>query len=354
MLADPRVRQWSHGGKGVGSQGDGCVQFVARGLEERRELGAYLAETYGMDCFDLDLVPPKAVRKAVIPAAGLGCMMYPATKAVRRELFPVVTPDGVCKPVILSAVEEALAAGIEEIAIVVRPGEKELFRTLFLEPPAPDYADRVPAEARPYLAGLGEMGRAITLIVQEEPLGFGHAILCAREWSEGDPVLVLLGDHLYVSTAAASASRQLVDAYAEHRCPIVGVCPTPSGDIGSYGTFAGTWNDDERRVLAIAQVAEKPTEEYARHHLRTEGLPETTFLCTYGQYVIDDTVFACLAELAAANDDLDLTTALRAVRKQGALLGLVVEGRRYDAGRPEAYLASLTAYARGKGDGQES
>jgi UTP-glucose-1-phosphate uridylyltransferase/galactokinase len=348
VLADSRIEQWAFGGKGVGSQGDGCVQFVVRGEEERQALANYLHETYGMDCFPLDLVPPKAVRKAVIPAAGLGSMMYPATKAVRRELFPVVTPDGICKPVLLSAVEEALAAGIEEIAIIVRPGEQDLFRTLFQTPPAPAYAAHVPNEARPYLDGLSEIGESVTLITQEEPLGFGHAIACAQDWAEGEPVLVLLGDHLYITTGDQTASRQLVDAYAEHRCPVVGLARASSADVAHYGTFAGEWDDDGHRLLTINEVAEKPTEDHARRHLRTRSLPEGQFLCAYGQYVIDAGVFACLQELINTGcESVELTTAFRLARQAGNVLGVVVDGERHDAGRPETYIASLVAYAGG-------
>lgn len=347
VLADPQIATWAYGGKGVGSQGDGCVQFVARGEAEREALAGYLAEAYGMDCFPLDLVPPKAVRKAVIPAAGLGSLMYPATKAVRRELFPVITPDGICKPVLLSAVEEALAAGIDEIAIIVRPGEEDLFRALFKTPPAPDYASRVPSEARPYLSGLCEIGQNITLITQDQPLGFGHAVACAKAWADGEPVLVLLGDHLYIDQGAHTASQQLVDAYAEHRCPIVGLAQTASADVAHYGTFAGEWDEAAAGLLTINEVAEKPTEDHARRHLRTRNVPEGRFLCAYGQYVIDSTVFACLDRLVAAGGDtVELTTAFRLARQQGKVLGLAVNGERHDAGRPETYLASLTAYAR--------
>lgn len=351
VLADPQIAVWSHGGKGVGSQGDGCVQFVARGGEEREALAAYLETTYGMDCFPLDLVPPKAVRKAVIPAAGLGSLMFPATKAVRRELFPVVTPDGICKPVLLSAVEEALAAGIEEIAIIVRPGEEELFHALFKAPPAPDYAARVPSEARPYLAGLCEMGERITFIVQDRPLGFGHAVACAREWAEDEPVLVLLGDHLYIATDGESAGRQLVNAYGEHRHPLVGLARAPLADVAHYGTFAGDWDDSSPGLLTIREVAEKPTEDHARRHLRTQGLPEGHFLCAYGLYVVDQQVFACLDRLVAAEGDaIELTTAFRLARQEGPVQGLILAGERHDAGRPETYLSSLAAYARGGRD----
>jgi UTP--glucose-1-phosphate uridylyltransferase len=301
-----------------------------------------------MDCFPLDLVPPKAVRKAVIPAAGLGSMMYPATKAVRRELFPVVTPDGICKPVLLSAVEEALAAGIEEIAIVVRPDEEELFRTLFKTPPAPAYAAHVPNEARPYLEGLGEIGNSITFITQDEPLGFGHAIACTHEWAEGEPVLVLLGDHLYITTGDQTASQQIVDAYAEHRCPVVGLARASSADVAHYGTFAGEWDNGDGRQLTINEVAEKPTEDHARRHLKTKNLPEGQFLCAYGQYVIDSTVFDALQKLKeTCSESIELTTAFRLARQTGNVLGLVVTGERHDAGRPETYIASLTAYAQG-------
>ena len=124
VLADPRVDEWAYGGKGVGSQGDGCVQFICRSPAARDALAVYLQNAYGMPCFELDITRPVSVRKAVIPVAGLGTRMFPYTKAVPKTLLPVVTPDGVAKPVIQVIVEEALSAGVEEIALIIQPEDE--------------------------------------------------------------------------------------------------------------------------------------------------------------------------------------------------------------------------------------
>ncbi|NLF19716.1 MAG: GHMP kinase, partial [Lentisphaerae bacterium] len=182
VLADERVRALSYGGKGVGSQGDGCVQLVARGDDERRQLAAYLEATWGMECYDLDLEPPRLVRKAIIPAAGFGTRMFPATKAVKKEMLPLVTPAGECKPILLAIVEEALEAGIEEIAIIVRAGDEPFYEHFFRDLPAPEHYRKLSEKARQACHDLAEIGRRITFIPQREQLGFGHAVYCARDW----------------------------------------------------------------------------------------------------------------------------------------------------------------------------
>ena len=127
----------------------------------------------------------------------------------------------------------------------------------------------------------------------------------------------------------------------------MGLAQAASADVAHYGTFAGEWDEAAAGLLTINEVAEKPTEDHARRHLRTRNVPEGRFLCAYGQYVIDSTVFACLDQLGAAGGEaVELTTAFRLARQQGKVLGLAVKGERHDAGRPETYLASLTAYAR--------
>jgi mevalonate kinase len=131
VLADARVAQWAHGGKGVGSQGDGCVQFICKSGDARKALAEYLGREYGMPCFELDIRRPVSIRKAVIPVAGLGTRMFPYTKAVPKTFLPVVTPEGVAKPVIQAIVEEALSAGAEEVALINQPEDEGRFRSYF-------------------------------------------------------------------------------------------------------------------------------------------------------------------------------------------------------------------------------
>lgn len=352
VLADATVRRLSYGGKGVGSQGDGCVQFVARGQAERDSLAAYLNSQYGMACYPLDLLPPKVLRKAVIPAAGLGTRMFPATKAVKKEMFPVVTPDGVCKPIIQTIIEEAIDAGAEEIAIIVRPEDEAVFADYFA-PVADAYYERLPEAARQQSRVLAEIGQRLTFIHQKEAMGFGHAVYCAKDWVGDEPFLLLLGDHIYSSHTTLSCAAQLLDAFTRHgRKSIVSLYTAPGTEVHHYGTVTGTWLDEQQKVLALSEFAEKPSLAYAREHLAVPGLGEDLFLCVYGQYILTPEIFTILgkhiAEGVRQRGEIQLTTALDVLREQEGMLGFLVAGDHYDTGQPFAYLQSLQDYGRGK------
>lgn len=355
VLGDPRVAELTYGGKGVGSQGDGCVQFVARGEAQRRELARHLAETYRMDCFDLDLAPPQAVRKAVIPAAGFGTRMFPASKAVKKELFPVVTADGIAKPIILAIVEEAVAAGIESIAIIVKPGDEALFDAFFREPLAPEHYYHLSEAHRRYWARLQEMGERITYIPQAEQAGFGHAVNCAAEWVGNEPFLLMLGDHLYVSDTDVPCARQLVAAYeAGDKVSVVGVYVAPGEEVCHYGTIAGVPVGDQDLLYQVAEFAEKPSLDYARQNLTTPGLPEDAFLCIYGQYILEPEIFGFLQSQIAGDQreggEIQLTTALESMRKASGIMACRIAGQHYDTGLPGPYVRTLQAvFAKGRG-----
>jgi UTP-glucose-1-phosphate uridylyltransferase/mevalonate kinase len=351
VLADPRVQELSYGGKGVGSQGDGCVQLVARGAAERDVLTGYLREAYGMDCYDLDLKPPKLVRKAVIPAAGFGTRMFPETKAVKKEMLPLVTPDGQCKPILLAIVEEAIDAGIDEVAIVVRAGDEGFYEQFFRDLPTPEHYNKLPEKARKACHALAEVGRRITLIPQAEQLGFGHAVQCAREWVGNEPFLLLLGDHIYASDTDRSCARQVLDAFhAGGQISVVGAYMAPAEEVCHYGTMAGEWLGPDKTLANVTEFAEKPSADYARAHLGTAGLPEDHFLCVYGQYVLTPRVFEHLQRQIETNQrqagEIQLTTALDALRQDEGLLTFVVQGQHYDTGLPVAYLHSILSYYR--------
>ena len=348
-LADPEVQALVFGGKGVGSQGDGCVQFVARDEAARDTLAAYLSATYGMTCFPLDLRPPRAVTKAVIPAAGFGTRLFPATKAVKKELFPLITPTGEAKPIIVAIIEEAIRSGIEEIALIIQPDDEALFRELFHTMPPPELYNRLPERARQACHELQQIGERVTLITQDEQEGFGHAVLCARDWVGDAPFLLLLGDHIYLSTTQVPCARQLIDAFEAHdQRSVVGLYVAKASTVSNYGTVTGTWADDDKRVLEIGELAEKPSIDYARHNLVTPGLGRDRFLCVYGQYVLTPTVFAKLQEAVDNNQrqagEIQLTTALEAVRRDTGMLGCVVQGEHFDTGLPATYLRSIMAY----------
>lgn len=358
VLADRDVQSLVFGGKGVGSQGDGCVQFVCRGALEREQLTGLLEERYRMDCFPLDLNPPRAVRKAVIPAAGFGTRMFPASKAMKKEFFPVVTPDGVAKPIIQTIVEEAVAAGIEEVAIIIRPEDRDAFEDFFHLPLTAEHYNRLPAPLKRQARDLEALGELVTFLEQTEQAGFGHAVYCAHEWVGDQPFLLMLGDHIYASNSEVVCARQLVDVFAENpQRSAIGLYVADADEVSHYGTVTGQWSDRERGLLEVSELAEKPTLDYARNHLVTPGLDTDRFLCVYGQYVLTARIFDLLGEDVRGDNrsrgEIQLTTALETLRETEGISGLLVDGQHFDTGLPEPYtrtLAEFHAHSRLSGD----
>ncbi len=350
VLKDPKIRPWIFGAKGVGSQGDGCVQFLARSPQARDRLAQYLAHEYGMDSFPLDLTPPKAVRKAVIPVAGFGTRMFPASKAIKKELFPVVGPDGVARPALLAIIEEAIEAGIEEIALVVRPEDAPVFHNFFSRSLPPRRLHHLPERLRPWNERIEAIGKHITTIPQEAQEGFGHAVYCAREWVGDEPFLLLLGDHLYRSDTPESCARQLLTAFEKNgKRSMVGVYVAGPDEVEHYGAVTGAWCDPGQRLLEIAEFAEKPSLDYARNNLVAAGIGGDRFLCVNGQYVLSPAIFEYLEKQIAGdireNGEIQLTTALEAMRRAEGVFGYRVRGRHFDIGLPSAYVATLQAFA---------
>jgi UTP-glucose-1-phosphate uridylyltransferase/mevalonate kinase len=335
------------GGKGVGSQGDGTAQFICRSAEDQQAVIQILESNLGMPGLRLTITPQQKVRKAVIPAAGFGTRLFPASKATKKELFPIVDRDGIAKPAILIIVEEALEAGIEEVVIVVQNGDLEEFRSFFSEQISIENYNRLPPASKEYSRRLLEIGRRVTFAIQPTQEGFGHAVFCAHEIVRDEPFLLMLGDHLYHSTTQVSCARQLLDAYRKHGNNLVGMRRTPEDQLGNFGTLTGVWLE-EGRLLNVTELAEKPTLEYARTNLRVPGLPEGEYLTVFGQYILQPEVFGYLQEHIDNNvresGEFQLTSALDRLRQEHGFSGLIIDGRRYDIGRPDDYLETLQTF----------
>ena len=347
LLGHAPLKQYLYGGKGVGSQGDGTAQLLAKNDDCRQKAMAIIECDLGMSCLELTLRPARRVRKAVIPAAGFGTRLFPATKAVKKELFPVIDSSGRAKPAILAIVEEAISAGIEEVAILVQSQDRELFEEIFCTPPRVENFNKLPKESQKYSEYLMDIGHRITFLSQDVQDGFGHAVYCARDWVGDEPFLLLLGDHLCVSDSDSPCSRQLLDAYELTGQSVVGLKETPQDEVHRFGCATGVWAAEER-LLTLTEFAEKPDLEYAREHLRVEGLAENTFLTVFGQYVLSPKVFGYLEENIKRNirerGEFQLTSCLDRQRKEEGLYGYVVKGRRFDIGSPDAYLQSLIEF----------
>ncbi|MFC1735937.1 sugar phosphate nucleotidyltransferase, partial [Candidatus Hydrogenedentota bacterium] len=344
------IRDLVWGGKGVGSQGDGCAQFIAKDEESRDKAIEIFEMDLGMPCLKLDMAPPHRVRKAVIPVAGFGTRLFPASKAAKKELFPVVDRDGMAKPVILIIIEEALSAGIEEICLIVQEEDQELFNQFFNEHISAQNLHKLPTHFKEYVNYLHDIGRRIHFAVQDKQDGFGHAVYCAHEWVGDEPFLLMLGDHLYRSGSDTSCAGQLIESYEKHQTSVVGLAETPEDLIATFGTVAGEFLEDDENVLAIGEFAEKPNVDYARTNLQVEGVEEGTYLTVFGQYVLKPEIFHILRD-HIENDirergEIQLTLALDTLRKREGFLGALIDGQRYDIGTPEAFAQTVVEFAR--------
>ena len=346
VLAYGPIQDLVWGGKGVGSQGDGTAQLLARNAEARDRAAEILTRDLDLACLPLDITSPGRIRKAVIPAAGFGTRMFPSSKAVKKELAPLVDRDGLAKPVIQVVVEEAVRSGIDEVAIIVQPDDRATFEAFFKAPLSPEHLHSLPTALREHAAHLRTLGQRVTFIEQERQEGFGHAVLCAREWVAGEPFLLMLGDHVFRSDTDTPCAAQLLSAYEAADGHVVGLARTPPEEVSGFGAVAGTWVEQDD-LLAITEFAEKPSLDYAEADLRVEGV-EDGFLTLFGLYALGPSIFEHLQHLYDHNvrrgGEFQLTDALSLLRKHEPCFGYLVRGRRYDTGRPEQYLKTLAAF----------
>jgi UTP-glucose-1-phosphate uridylyltransferase/mevalonate kinase len=347
VLNHPPIREHVWGGKGVGSQGDGTAQFLARSEADQDAVIEILERDFHMPALKLTLNSGPKVRKAVIPAAGFGTRLFPATKAAKKELFPVIDRDGIAKPAILIIVEEALNAGIEEIIIIVQRDDLNDFYSLFNQQISIENYNKLPPHFQEYSRRILDMGKRISFVIQQNQEGFGHAVYSTRESVGDEPFLLMLGDHIYRSTGAVSCAQQMIDAYNKHGTSVVGLKRTPQDLIHSFGVVTATWLEDNK-ILSITEFAEKPTIDYARTNLRVPGIPEGEYLTVFGQYVIKPELFALL-EMNIKNNlrergEFQLPSALDRLRQIDGFNGLMIDGKRFDIGIPEHYLETLSTF----------
>jgi len=293
------------------------------------------------------------VKKAVIPVAGYGTRLYPASKAMKKELFPIVDKDGMAKPLIQVIVEEAVESGIEEVCLVVREDEKQAFIRYFNEPVSPELEKRL-AE-RPWAVEeskrVSKLSNRISYIIQKEQEGFGHAVYCVRDWVSNEPFLLMLGDHVYISNSDTRCVQQLIDAFHDLSGNICAVMRTGEDMLHLFGTVAGKQIQDHPRAYQVLEIKEKPSVEYAEMHLQTDSLPLGEYLCFFGQYILTPDLFGYLKYLIDKDirerGEIQLTSALEMARKElGVFYAYETDGQRYDTGVPISYANTVNAFAR--------
>jgi UTP--glucose-1-phosphate uridylyltransferase len=266
------------------------------------------------------------VRKAIIPAAGLGTRFLPATKAQPKEMLPIVD-----KPTLQYIIEEAVESGIEEILIITGRNKKSI----------EDHFDKsveleLELEAKGKHDLLAEVRKIsdmvnIHYIRQKEPKGLGHAIHCAKSFIGYEPFAVMLGDDIVENNKPCL--EQMMEMYDQYKTTILGVQEIPKEDVNKYGIVKGTLIED--RIYKVKDLVEKPSVEEAPSNL-----------AILGRYIINPAIFEILEHTKPGKDgEIQLTDALKELAQREAMYAYTFKGRRYDVGDKQGFLEATVEFA---------
>lgn len=351
ILEDVTVKSLTFGGKGVGSQGDGSVQFLTKNEECQQELVDYL-NSLGLTSFSLTIKPCNRIHKAMIPIAGFGTRLYPFTRFIKKEFIPIVDFDGVVKPVILVLLEQLYDSGIDEICLIVGSYEDiAMYKKLFMTPISDEHLSKLCNKMRDYENKILKIGKLLFFRVQEEKRGFGDAVFQARDFCNEESVLLLLGDTIYRSSCFKTCSTQLIEAYERLNCPVIAIHKIFINQVPQYGIVSGIWENKEETLLRIKNFVEKPSTEYAEDFLSMTGKnKEQIYYSVFGQYVLTPKVFEELEVNIMTRNSSDksgeygLTEALAALINKCGLTGVVLEGEMFDVGNSAAYNETMSRF----------
>ncbi|MCM2536003.1 UTP--glucose-1-phosphate uridylyltransferase GalU [Neobacillus pocheonensis] len=274
------------------------------------------------------------VRKAIIPAAGLGTRFLPATKAQPKEMLPIVD-----KPTLQYIIEEAIESGIDEILIITGRNKKSI----------EDHFDKsveleLELEAKGKYQLLEEVRKIsdmvnIHYIRQKEPKGLGHAIYCAKSFIGNEPFAVLLGDDIV--HAEKPCLKQMIEAHEDYKTTILGVQEVALKDVDKYGIIEG--NNVEDRIYKVSGLVEKPAIEDAPSNI-----------AVLGRYIISPAIFDILENTKPGKGgEIQLTDALKELAEQEDIYAYNFEGRRYDVGDKQGFLQATVEFALRRGDLRE-
>lgn len=271
------------------------------------------------------------VRKAIIPAAGLGTRFLPATKAMPKEMLPIVD-----KPTIQYIVEEAIESGIEDIIIVTGKGKRAIedhfdnsmeLERILLEKEKFELLNEVQKSARMV---------DIHYIRQKEPMGLGHAIWCARKFIGQEPFAVLLGDDII--TAEKPCLRQMIEKYERYNSSIIGVQHVLDDEVSRYGIVDGNMVEDS--LYQINHLVEKPKREDAPSNL-----------AIMGRYILSPGIFDILGtQKPGAGGEIQLTDAIETLNRSEAVYAYNFQGKRYDVGEKMGFIQTTIEFALQRGE----
>ena len=274
------------------------------------------------------------IKKCLFPAAGYGTRFLPATKAIPKEMLPILT-----KPLLQYGVEEALAAGMDTMAIVTGRGKRSI----------EDHFDNA-FELESQLANtskehyLKEIQNVIeqstfTYIRQRQMLGLGHAILTGEPLIGNEPFAVVLADDLFTSNQDQGVLRQMTDVFNKYQCSVVAIEEVPMDQTNKYGIIAGNLVDDKDNTYRVTDMVEKP-----------DPKDVSTNMAIIGRYILTPDIFDILRNTKPGKGgEIQITDALLIQAKQGKVIAYKFKGTRFDCGSIEGYVKATNHFAKQHG-----
>jgi len=269
------------------------------------------------------------IKKCLFPAAGYGTRFLPATKAVPKEMLPILT-----KPLLQYGVEEALSAGITNMAIITGRGKRAIedhFDNAFeLESQLSGTSKEL------YLKEIKEIIKksTFTYVRQKQMLGLGHAILTGESLIGDEPFAVVLADDL-CDCADNGVISQMIEIYNKYQCPVVAIEEVPMSQTNQYGIIAGNLVDNSNNTYQVTDMVEKPSEKNAPSNM-----------AIIGRYILTPDIFNILKNIKPGkNGEIQITDALLVQAKQGKVIAYKFKGRRFDCGSVKGYLEAANHFA---------
>lgn len=281
----------------------------------------------------------KKIRKAIIPAAGLGTRFLPATKALAKEMLPIVDT-----PTIQYIIQEAVDSGIEEILIITNSNkhamENHFDKSYELESRLKESGKHAQVKMIEDISNMAN----IYYIRQKEPRGLGHAVQCARSFIGDEPFAILLGDDIVVNKTGKPALKQLIDAFATSQASVVGVQKVPDCDVNKYGIVKpSTSKASIGRLTKLSDMVEKPTLENAPSNL-----------AVLGRYVLTPEIFPLLStQEVGAGGEIQLTDAITRLMDMQTVYAYDFEGLRYDVGDKFGFIKATIDFSLERDDLKE-
>ena len=340
VFNDKYIQENCYGYKGVGSQGDGTIQLLAKDYESQIKIQKYLKESLKMDSFTLTIEKTKKIKKAIIPLAGNGTRMYPITKLIKKSFLPIIDNDNLVKPVIMVLLEELYNAGIEEICLIIDKDDQKYYDNFFKNDLPEDVLSKMSPETLKYEKLIKEIGQRLTYVYQEEKLGLGHAVSLCKKFANNDNVLLVLGDQIYLSKNNKSCTEQLLENYEKNGKLTISVGEVDINDVSKYGILTGTLNK-ENNYFEVSKMTEKPDKDYANECLYTMCDNKKKYYSVFGEYILPPVTFEILdrniKDKKTEKGEYQITSVLDEIRETEGMIAFIPNGEMLDVGNVNAY-----------------